>query len=139
MPQGHDSGSLLISFRQEQFRRPACLTRIRHMAQKVPCGCVSPHCVVTLTCGHCLVETMEHDRSQKVVVLSRYEQDEWRRSSHRDFDRQPEEEEWSRHRRRDWEREEDQDRGRDRSRDRDRSSHHDSWHDCSEGYDRHSR
>ncbi|DBA76102.1 hypothetical protein WJX77_000791 [Trebouxia sp. C0004] len=69
----------------------------------------------------------------------RYEQDEWRRSSHRDFDRQPEEEHWSRHRRRDWEREEDEDRGRDRSRDRDRSSHHDSWHDRSEGYDGHSR
>lgn len=74
-----------------------------------------------------------------LTVCSRYEQEEYRRSSHRDFERQSDDSEWSRLRRRDWEGEEERDRGRDRSRDRDRDSHCSSWHDSSDSYDRHSR
>lgn len=75
-----------------------------------------------------------------VTWQCRYEQDDYRRSSHRDYDR-PRDDEGdysSRHRRREWD-SEGQEGGRERSRDRDRDNHRSSWHDSNDGYDRHSR
>ena len=66
-----------------------------------------------------------------ITWLCRYEQDDYRRSSHRDYEMpHNDDEDYLRHRRRDWDSSEDQDRGRERSRDRDRDrdSHRSSWH-----------